>query len=181
MIGFSNVQLALLLAVEISFGALLGAVPGLLLAVLLRTVAPNRIVDARDWRLWNFCRPRSQRVGRIARHVRCRFSRIPGRAWLVLAICLTVAVVSARHARLRTRAHCSVGAWAELSFWNFLRRVADVLMRGSQLRSSTRDSEVPPFLEVSDHQFGRSERLALCCRFAPPNMPLQQTNAPSII
>lgn len=107
MIGFSNVQFAMLLAAEISFGALLGAVPGLLLAVLLR--------QSRRTVLWDAAIGVCGIIvgflvsGWAGMHVSffnghgLVFREFLAEHGLVLAICLTVAVVVARHARLRSK------------------------------------------------------------------------------
>ena len=106
MIGFSNVQFALLLAAEISFGALLGAVPGLLLAVLLRQSRRTALWDAAIGVCGIF-------VGLVVSgwadmHVTfvnghgLGFRGFLAERALVLAGCLAVVVVTARHARVRT-------------------------------------------------------------------------------
>ena len=107
MIGFSNVQFAMLLAAEISFGALLGTVAGLLLAVLLRQSRRTTFWDAvigvcgifvglvvSGWADMHVTFVNGHGLG---------LRGFLAERGLVLASCLTVVVVTARHARLRTK------------------------------------------------------------------------------
>jgi hypothetical protein len=107
VIGFSNVQFALLLAAEISFGALLGAVPGLLLAVLLRQSRRTALWDAATGVCGIFVGlVVSAWAGMHASSLNGHglgFRGFLDERGLVLASCLAVVVVTARHVRLRTK------------------------------------------------------------------------------
>ena len=106
MIGFSNVQFVSVLAAYLFFGALLGAVPGLLLAVLLRQPRRTALWDAAigvcgilvglevsSWADMHVTFLNGHGLG---------FRGFLAERGLVLASCLAVVVVSARHARLRS-------------------------------------------------------------------------------
>jgi len=104
VIGFSTTQFLLLLAMEFTFGALLGAVPGLLLAVLLRQPRRTALWDAAigvcgifagfgvsGWADMQVTYLNGHGVG---------FRGFLAERGLVLAGCLAVVLVSARHLRL---------------------------------------------------------------------------------
>jgi hypothetical protein len=106
VIGFSSAQFLLVLAAYLSFGALLGAVPGLLLTVLLHQARRSALWDA------------AIGVGgilvglEVSGWAGMQVSFLNGHGFglrgflaergLVLAICLTIVVVGAHHARLRS-------------------------------------------------------------------------------
>jgi len=105
VIGFSTVQFLAILATFVSFGALLGTVPGLLLAVLLRQPRRTVLLDAAigicgiligiwlsSWAGLHVSFLNGHSVGPRG------FLDEHG---LLLAGCVVVALVSARHARLR--------------------------------------------------------------------------------
>jgi hypothetical protein len=105
MIGFSPVQIALLLAAYLSFGALLGAMSGLLLTVLLRQPRRTALWDAVIG-VWGILGGLviSSWAGMHVEFVNGHGLGIRGllaERGLVLASCLVVLTVSARHVRLR--------------------------------------------------------------------------------
>jgi hypothetical protein len=106
VIGFSSAQFLLVLATYLSFGALLGAVPGLLLTVLLRQARRSALWDAAigvcgilvglevsSWAGMHVSFFNGHGLG---------FRGFLAERGLLLASCLTIVAVGARHARLRS-------------------------------------------------------------------------------
>lgn len=105
MIGFSNVQFVLVLSMYVAFGALLGAAAGLLLATMLRQPHRTALWDAgigicgillglvvSGWADMHVTFVNSHGLG---------FRGFLVERGLVLAALLAIALVSARHIRLR--------------------------------------------------------------------------------